>query len=459
MSVQAVPTRVIAVIHRVKKTVDNEARPTILSILEGEKFTNLVLETEREEFDFLTSIGDYAEMGLKQGDLVITMLGGSGDRLSFAMSRQLEECGGMTYRIPAFRMRDFKKSKAFEELDPQLQSDVAVLHTLWQLTPEHFFECRVRDREIIRISELYRCFKDAQIERMKCANRLRSRLIGGLFLSEEGKYPEGKIEDWFRAQKATDAIYVTLEKEEETAKSVLDRALKKTRISDIFDGVTGCGPSIIGGLISTIVDIRRFERDANLVSYMGLSVLKENGEKAQKGEQIVNGLFPRQRRGMRTSWNRVGRQTLYTLADQFNRRPESEWGKRLLANKEYYRARHPHTLLIEKYDVLVDIYTDGEVTGWTTVEKERAYPLIEGFFEKKASKYLVMDPETAEVTEVRGKLRYYPGHIHKMAIWKTLREFVLWLHGAWTEFEKTEYQPKVAPKRGRAQRVVARKAA
>ena len=39
-----------------------------------------------------------------------------------------------------------------------------------------------------------------------------------------------------------------------------------------------------------------------------------------------------------------------------------------------------------------------------------------------------------------------------MAVWKTLREFVLWLHGAWTEFEKAEYLPKELPTRGRAKK-------
>ena len=431
-------SRIISVIHRLKQTVDHEARPTLVLIIEGEKRQCLELETEREEFHFLTSAGDYERLGLRADDSVLTRLGGSGDRLSFAMSRRLEECGGTIFRIPSFRLKEFRDTEAYRVLEGKATEETALLQLLWEKTPEHFFECRVRDREIIRVSELYKNFKDAQRERMACAGRLRARLVGSLFLSEDGKYPEGKIEDWFDAQKATDQIYLNLEAEEKQAKAMLERALKQTRIADLFEGVTGCGPSIIGGLISAIGDIRRFERAEQLVSYLGLAVLKEDGTKAKKGERIEKGRFMRALRGVRTTYNRNGRQTLYTLSDQFNRRPDSEWGKYFLANKAYYREKHPHTVLIEVATV------EGK-----QVETGRTFALEPGAFEKKGSKYLVMNPENGELIEVRGKQRYYPGHIHKMAVWKTLREFVIWLHGAWTAFEKVEYLPKELPKRGR----------
>lgn len=424
--------RTIAVFHRVKKTVDQEERPTLVSIRRGEETIDLELATEREEFDFITRSGDYVELGLSAGDTVITALGGSGDRLAFAMSRFLKELGGTLWRIPGFRLKEARDTQQFAQQPEEERTNVRLLHHLFVQHPAMYFECRVRDRETIKISELYRQFKEAQLERMKCAGRLRARMIGQFFLSEEGGYPEGKIEDWFDAKKATDPIYQALLQEEKQAKSTLERALKDTRIAELFEDVPGCGPSVIGGLVCAIGDIRRFPSAANLVSYFGLAVLKEDGTKAKKGEKIERGLFPRQRRGMRTSWNRGGRQTLYTLADQFNRRPESEWGKRLLANKTYYRTKHPHTVLIE--------YVGQEATG-------RVFELVPGTFEKKGTKYLLS--VDGVLTEVRGKQRYYDGHIHRMAIWKTLHEFVHWLYVAWTEFEKAEYIPKEKKVRGR----------
>lgn len=425
--------RTISVVHRIKKTADGEERPTLVAIKEVDgNFNRFELATEREEFDFITASGKYDGVGLRAGDTAITTLGGSGDRLSFAMSRVLGEVGGVLHRIPGYHLKETKDRVVSAGLVKDTRDDADLLHSLWSNVPHDFFECRIRDRETISISELYRVFKDAQLERMKCANRLRARLVGALFLSEEGKYPEGKIEDWFDAKKADDPIFKALEQEEKSAKANLEKAIKATRIADIFSGVVGCGPVIIGGLVCSIGDIRRFSGPEKLVSYtLGLnSSFNETGR------------FPRARRGERTNWNRTARQTLYQLADQFNRRPESEWGQKLLANKEYYRKQHPFTLVIEK---------DGtQETGrkFVLVDKEvddvsRGIIRASGFTpcEKKGSKYQVLDASGTAVEEIRGTQRYYDGHIHRMAIWKTLREFVHFLYHAWTELEKAEYVP------------------
>lgn len=425
-----VANRTISVVHRVKQTVDGEARPTFVAIKEtGGSFNRFDLATEREEFDFITATGKYESLGLRAGDTVITTLGGSGDRLSFAMSRVLLEVGGVLHRIPGYHLKNAKETPLFAALDESDRNDVTLLHSLWSGMARNFFECRIRDRETIRISELYRVFKDAQLERMKCANRLRARLVGALFLSEEGKYPEGKIEDWFDAQKANDPIFKVLEQEEKSAKATLEKAINATRIADIFSDVVGCGPVIVGGLVNSIGDIRRFSGPEKLTSYMlGLnSSFNETGR------------FPRARRGERTNWNRTARQTLYQLADQFNRRPESEWGQKLLANKAFYRKQHPDTLIIEKNGTQETgrqfVLLDDEV------KCDCEYFIAQGLSvcRKKGGKYSIVVGAVGE--EIRGTQRFYDGHIHRMAIWKTLREFVHFLYGAWTELEKAEYVP------------------
>lgn len=406
--------RMISVVHRVKKTADGEERPTLVAIRGSEGSINTFpLATEREEFDFITCAGKYTDIGLQKGDVVLTTLGGSGDRLSFAMSRMLAEVGGVLYRIPGYHLKTYRESNlaTAEESD-----DRVLLRTLWFCMPENFFECRVRDREVIRISELYRAFKDAQQARMKCANRLRARLVGSLFLSEEGKYPEGKIEDWFDAKKADDPIFLTLEKEEYKAKADLERAIKTARIGELFSEVQGCGPSIIGGLICAIGDIRRFAGPEKLTSYL----LGLNPRFAETGE------FPRSKRGIRTNWNREGRQTLFLLSDQFNRRPDTDWGKKLRENKLFYRTQHPNTLVFEK--------KGAEKTG-------REFIFAPGVCEKKGSKYQVFDENGMATELVSGTQKYYDGHIHRMGVWKTLRQFVHFVYHTWTEFEKTEYVP------------------
>jgi hypothetical protein len=93
----------------------------------------------------------------------------------------------------------------------------------------------------------------------------------------------------------------------------------------------------------------------------------------------------RQRRGQVSNWRKPARQSLFLLGDQFNRRPGSEWGMKLLANKKTLRERHPEV-----------------------------------------------------VTTDTGKKRYNDGHIHKLATWMTLRQFLKFLHRKWWKLEKNK---------------------
>jgi hypothetical protein len=79
------------------------------------------------------------------------------------------------------------------------------------------------------------------------------------------------------------------------------------------------------------------------------------------------------------------RQALYLLGEQFNRRPDSEWGKKLLHCKALRRAAHPEV-----------------------------------------------------VTSEDGKKRHTNGHIHKSGIWKVLSRFVDHIFQEWTRLEKEQ---------------------
>ncbi|MCH7883428.1 hypothetical protein IIA95_03370, partial [Patescibacteria group bacterium] len=126
-------------------------------------------------------------------------------------------------------------------------------------------------------------------------------------------------------------------------------------------------------LISEICDIRRFATAAKLKAFCGVHVLPD-------------GRFPRQRKGEETGWEDQ-RQALVLLGKQFNYRPNSFWGKKLLEIKRGFRRRHP------------------------------------------------------EVVIVNAKKRYTDGHILKMALWRTLTKFVEWLFREWWRLER-EHQRK-----------------
>lgn len=101
---------------------------------------------------------------------------------------------------------------------------------------------------------------------------------------------------------------------------------------------------------------------------------------------LPDGRFPRRRTGSVANWSGECRQALFLLGDQMNRRPASEWGLKLRANKVARRVIHP---------------------------------------------------EPMTITNAAGKsvTRYTNGHIHKQAIWTTLGQLVTYIFNQWTKLE------------------------
>jgi hypothetical protein len=366
-------TRVIGIRHRVKQTAEGAARPTQLAILEkGKKKAQLVeLKTEDDELKFITE-------GVERGDRFAMLLGGSGDRFAFALSRRTEELSGQpsVYRLPPHTFAALRN-------EDDKDQDPGQLAQLLSANPDIFYNVDVREREFILLREAYRARVDAMKARIACEQRLRSSLIGTVFCSVEGGYPEGTIEEAFDKLKASDAIYLNLEAEEKLREKRVAKIIEKLPVySRIFEPIKGVGPMIAARLIVAIGDIRRFETESKLTAFTGCIPDSENRLK-------------RHRRGEVGNYHPEARQALFLLGDQFNRRPDSEWGQVLRTVKTNLRKFHP---------------------------------------------------EPVEVTNAAGKKvkRYTDGHIHKMAIWYTLNTFVRSLWRDWTDLE-AELRPKSNP--------------
>jgi len=359
--------RYIGIRHRVKWTAEGEARPTMVAIREEERVKTYVLENDTAELDFVLGRfqkrKDNEPEGLKPGDVVAMILGGSGDRLAFALSKRGEEIGAKVLRLPPFTLKERRDASPKDE-------DHLLLSHLVEANPELFQPVGVRDRELIRLREAYRARRDAMKDRIACEQRLYQQFIGRIFLNEDGGYPEGLIEDVYDREKASDKILNALLEEEAARESELKRVVRCLDVwKNIFAEIEGVGEVIAAGIIAAIGDIRRFETPAKLKAYLGVHVFPD-------------GSFPRKRSGAVANWSPEGRQALFLLGDQFNYRPDSEWGKRLREFKKAYRGRHP------------------------------------------------------EVVMENGKKRYTDAHIHKLGRWRTLTRFTERLWKDWTRLEQ-----------------------
>lgn len=385
--------RIIGIRHRTKKTKDGDARPTLVAILDGEARIAHELNDDTAELDFV--LGRFPTSwrevepnedltkfprhhvreeksrkrdaakdakvirvpanydGLQSGDTVAMALGGSGDRLAFALSRRGDEIHASLMRTPPYVLKAKRGERPKEE-------DHFALAELATAEPQLFTRVGAADRTLIRVREAYRSRRFTQQDRIACEQRLRQQTIGAVFLSEEGRYPEGSIEDEYDRVKTSDPGLSFLESEEAKRERELKNEVRKLAIwPGVFAPIVGIGEVLAAGLISSVGDIRRFASASKFAKFCGVHVM-------------ADGSFPRFRRGLtgddQSHHNPTARQTMFLIADQFNYRPESYWGQYLRSTKARMRERHPEPVAIGNTKKYTDAHI-ARMARWRTLTR------------------------------------------------------------------------------------------
>jgi len=312
--------------------------------------------------------------GLMSGDIVAVIMGGSGNYLTGGLAARASEVGasGSVFRIPAYRLKEKRES-----LGRTKDQDALTLAEMAKDQRELFYAVRPADRDLIWLEELLEARTEAMKERIACEQRMRQMMLGRVFRAT-GADLAGTIEEQFSKEKANDAILnAAIAEEKRREKDLISHLLKIPIYREIFEPIEGVGPLIAARLICAAKDIRLFPTKAKLKAFCGVHILED-------------GRFPRKRTGERANWSPEARQALFLLGDQFNRRPDSEWGQKLLQYKEHFRQVHP------------------------------------------------------EVETTNGKKRFTPAHIHKMALWRARTKFVERLFREWWKIEKSHQQSQTS---------------
>ena len=428
-------SRVVGIQHRVKATADGQARPTIVHIrLPDGSSDEYPLDTVEHELDWLygrfprawrkavpgEDLTAFAEWhvqrdlktkepvkvpasydGFREGDLVGMVLGGSGDYFAFALAKRAELIGAAVRRIAPFKLDEARGAGKKDD-------DAALFALLAAEKPDLFEEAKPLGLAVSRLRVSVRLWLDSMQARIAAGNRFDSAYVGRFFL-DVGEMPLvqslTKLAD---EAKAKDPGLVALEREEAQKLRQVQKDLGLCQIwTDLFDPIEGVGPSIGARIISGVITVTRFGTAPKFRKYCGAHCLDD-------------GSFARRKNGVVANWSGEIRQALWLLGDQFNRRPQSVWGTRLLENKGMYQRKHPFPVLRTK---------DG-----TTYELDPART------EKVKSGWKV--PAEGGETVVSGKLSYQPAHILKMALWRTITEFVDWLYDAWWAIEEGKKAPE-----------------
>ena len=448
-------TRVIGIRHRVKRSAEGEPRPTQLAVKIGDELSTTQLTDEMTELDFVQN-------GIRPGDVILMTLGGSGDNLAFALSRALEPIGGCVLRLPPRLLKDYR-----DQTQKDKDDDSLLLIEIFTKNPKAFYAVETRDRKMIIVRERFRARTDAMKARIACEQRILSSLIGSIFCSEEGMYPQGEIEKAFDEAKANDVILRALLEEEAKRNKRLEAALKDTAVyRQLFMPITGVGPAIAARIIAPISDIRLFMVEPDPIELKRLSDEINQIERAVF-EPIKNqlaGEFARRSK----DWQGMGPGELHFMqlgvaASWLKGRGQTDGFKQLQKALELHqqrsalrrqalskgRAKFRHfcgTFLVtdDKGKWIQARKRRGQVCNWNPEVKQALFLLgdqfnrrPETYWGQRFRQYKVSlratHPEV-ELTE-NGKKRYTNGHIHKMATWSTLAKFVDWLFDAWLELE------------------------
>jgi transposase len=414
--------RVIGLYHRLKKTMEDEARPTLVFIKADGNEREFALTTETDELDFclgryptawkspeqdedlsavlshhrkwrktktdedfLSLPADWLQQdneqtlvldkvpssydGLQTGDVVAMLLGGSGDYLAYAMSRRGEEIGATIIRIPGYKLKEYRGGADADEKDPQR------LVELYSAQPKLFHQVTTRDRDFMMLGIFLRLRQEALEARITATHRYRQSFIGQVFCKPNGLYPEGSLEAEFLKSKSGATVLKALETEERRRSAELEQHIETLPVyQNLFAPTEGLGPTIAAALLVAIGDIRRFHSVAALKQLCGVGM-------------TLDGKFQRRRRGQVSNFSPDARQALYQFGDQMNRRPDSVWGRKLRHYKMHFRVVHPEP-----------------------------------------------------VVGTSGKKMYTNAHIHRMATWRTLTKFVEWLYREWNKLEQAQTQ-------------------
>lgn len=485
--------RIIGIRHRTKQTVGHEARPTEVCIIEdGGDLRKLKLETEDDELDFVhgrhpvrfrkaepdEDLSRFPKHhirkrkakeektketfvpaeydGMQPSDRFAMILGGSGDRLAFALSRLGEKNGVSVYRIPPSVVKERRGTA-------QKDDDAVLLARLLQNQPELFYVVLPRDRDIIEVSEAFRARRWTMRDRIACGQRIRHQTIGRVFLNPEGGYEEGTIEDMYDRARANSEIHGLLEREEAGhEKDLIGRVQALPLWPAVFEGIEGLSPIMAGALIGTIQDIRRFIVTPDSEAFKQLRLERDlcltqgnfQGDLDKVSGRLTSDMSLYQQVQIVRSWKRAqGKEDEAVLLDQaleamkqanqLRRKARRRTVNRLVAYCGVHVRQGGRYADVSPEQAFPRKRTGG--INWSPVPRQTLFLLGDQAnyrpdsklgvqLRRNKARYLELHPEP--VAGSKGAKRFTPMHIHRTARWRTLTQFTREIGRRWLRFEE-----------------------
>lgn len=191
--------------------------------------------------------------GIKAGDTIVTMTGGSGGMLTWAMAQKARELGEGT-RVMIIPTGQF--AKCFPD---QREDDHLNLVTLFKERPELFRQATEADTDIIRLQFIFREWEQAQQARKAAQQRAHQAAIGTIFAQSTVGFDGISFAHGLNAVAAAHPSVEALATLEGDFYKDLGRLIRRFPIyANVLADVSGVGPRIAAGLLSQIGDFTRF---------------------------------------------------------------------------------------------------------------------------------------------------------------------------------------------------------
>jgi hypothetical protein len=291
---------------------------------------------------------------MQPDDIIAVGLSGKSDLICIALSKKAEEIGAQVYRI---------------RYTHDIEEDEAVfLAKLVESCVGKFRLIDSRERDMLLLQFLVTSYLHEKKYAVRLEQHLRSNAIGIVFC--EGNIAKAD-ESTAKMRTCLESSKQRLREIEEKIKQVLERI---DVYNKVFEQVEGCDHLIAAQLISAIHPIESFDSEYFLKKFIRIHKFLAHP-----------GFFWEITMGRNTS----ARETLFMLSLEFEKLPESRWGKMYSQYMQRFRQNHPAPV-------------------------------------RKKVRYGVMRRVVTQYTDE---------HIESLARWRTISRFVEWLFLAWKKAE------------------------
>lgn len=424
--------------------------------------------------------------GLRTGDQVVMALG-AGDPLAAMLFAKGRKLGVKVWRTPPSHLKNFRPAADKDNKD----NDPLHLLEMFEKQSAPFYEFRQPDMSLVNVAVKLRLRMETQAQRIAAGNRLLQTIKDQMYLFEgEEEDVNEWIEERCKILQRDDPVYAALDKEEKRRNDDLEDAVKSTEAWRVFEPIEGIGPRIAAGILC-VGDIRRFmvpmqegpitaaERQrweiyrqehiaagvehktlehyvavgrqwkaiskgaAKMMAYCGLHTMPNSGDGPDADFYRV---FPRHKTGEVGNWSTDLRQAFYQLGEQWNKKPGSFWGAKLLQYKDGFYQKHPNPIACDrkltklfralelffrtKAGVQVEpadckIASVEDLSVWFSASRAQ---ITQDKMPSLQNELLAWQAQIAKAqTEGKTVKLFTPGHLLKMAKWRVLTRFCRWL--------------------------------